>query len=104
MVVIGAKIAEGLFPNEDPLGKEIKVGGQKAQVIGVIKKEGESMLGLSFDYQVIAPFNFARYVMDIKSERADPTIYAKTKPNVTNAEMMDELTGALRAIRKLKPK
>jgi putative ABC transport system permease protein len=104
MVVIGDKIAEGLFPNEDPLGKEIKVGGQKATVIGVIKKEGESLLGMSFDYQVIAPFNFARYVMDIKSQNADPTIYVKARPNVTNAEMMDELTGALRGIRKLKPK
>lgn len=103
-VVIGAKIAEGLFQNEDPLGKEIHVGGQKATVIGVIKKEGESLLGLSFDYQVIAPFNFARYVMDIKSENADPTIYVKAKKNISNAEMMDELTGALRSIRKLKPK
>jgi putative ABC transport system permease protein len=72
-------------------------------VIGVIKKEGESLLGISFDYQVIAPFNFARYILDPKSESGDPTIYAKARPNVTNAEMMDELTGILRGIRKLKP-
>lgn len=101
--VIGASIAEGLFPNEDPLGKEIKIAGLKATVIGVIKKEGESLLGMSFDYQVIIPFNFARYIMDIHSENSDPTIYVKAKPNISNAEMMDELTGALRAIRKLKP-
>src|SRR5437868_12685168 len=63
-----SKIAEGLFVNEDPLGKEIKVAGQKATVIGVIKKEGESLLGISFDYQVLLPFNFARYI-DRKSTR-----------------------------------
>jgi putative ABC transport system permease protein len=103
LVLIGANIAEGLFPNEDPLGKEIKIANQKATVIGVIKKEGESLLGISFDYQVIAPFNFARYILDPKSESGDPTIYAKARPNVTNAEMMDELTGILRGIRKLKP-
>ncbi len=103
LVLIGAKIAEGLFGQEDPLGKEIKISGQKATVIGVIKKEGESMLGISFDYQVVTPFNFARYLMDIRSENSDPTIYVKAKPNISNAEMMDELTGALRALRKLKP-
>ncbi|MCE3227347.1 MAG: FtsX-like permease family protein [Bacteroidetes bacterium] len=103
VAIIGAEIAQGLFPYEDPIGKEIKIAGNKAVVIGVIKKEGESMLGPSFDYQVLIPFNFARVMMDPKSENADPIIYAKAKPNVTNAEMMDELTGVLRAIRKLKP-
>jgi putative ABC transport system permease protein len=43
-------------------------------------------------------------MMDTRSENADPVIYAKAKPNVTNAEMMDELTGVLRGIRKLKPR
>jgi putative ABC transport system permease protein len=104
VALIGASIAEGLFANEDPVGKEIKIAGNKATVIGVIKKEGESLLGISFDYQVVTPFNFARIMMDTRSENADPVIYAKAKPNVTNAEMMDELTGVLRGIRKLKPR
>ncbi|MES2679509.1 MAG: ABC transporter permease [Bacteroidota bacterium] len=103
VTLIGAEIAAGLFPNEDPLGKEIKIAGQKATVIGVITKEGESLLGNSYDYQAIIPFNFARYLMDTKSENSDPTIYAKARPNVSNAEMIDELTGLLRSIRRLKP-
>ena len=103
VALIGAEIAAGLFPNEDPIGKEIKISGQKATVIGLIKKEGESLLGNSFDYQAMIPFNFARYVMDTKSENSDPAIYAKARPNVTNAEMMDELTGLLRGIRRLIP-
>lgn len=103
MAVIGAEIAKGLFGEEDPIGKQIKIAGQKATVIGVIKKEGESLLGISFDYQVITPFNFARYMIDTRSENSDPTIYAKAKENISNAEMMDELTGVLRGLRKLKP-
>ncbi|PBQ32705.1 ABC transporter [Sphingobacteriaceae bacterium] len=103
MVLIGAEIAAGLFGNEDPLGKQIKIAGQKATVIGVIKKEGESLLGMSFDYQVITPFNFARYMIDTRAESSDPTIYAKARPTISNAEMMDELTGVLRGLRKLKP-
>jgi putative ABC transport system permease protein len=104
LAIVGAKIAEGLFPGEDPVGKTIKIAGLNAVVIGVLKKEGESILGLSFDYQVLIPFNFARYLMDIHSENADPTIYAKAKPFVSNAEMIDELTGLMRTIRKLKPR
>lgn len=103
VAIIGASIAEGLYGNEDPIGKEIHIAGLKATIIGVIKKEGESLLGMSFDYQVICPFNFARYLLDVRSENSDPTIYAKARPNVSNAEMMDELTGALRAVRRLKP-
>ena len=103
LALIGTSIAEALFPNSDPIGQQIQIGGQKATVIAVIKKEGESLLGMSFDYQVILPFNFARYIIDTKSENVDPTIYVKAKPNISNAEMMDELTGALRSIRRLKP-
>jgi putative ABC transport system permease protein len=103
VAIIGTEIANGLFPNEEPIGKEIKISGQKAVVIGVIKKEGESMLGVSFDYQVNIPFNFARYILDPRSMNADPVIYAKAKPHISNAEMIDELTGILRGIRKLKP-
>ena len=103
VVIIGANIAAGLFPNQDPVGKEIIIGGRKANIIGVIKKEGESLLGISFDYQAITPFNFARYIIDTKSENSDPTIYVKAKNNISNVEMMDELTGLMRAIRKIKP-
>ncbi|HQQ94567.1 MAG TPA: ABC transporter permease [Bacteroidia bacterium] len=103
VAVIGAEIAKGLFGEQDPLGKEFKIAGQKATVIGVIKKEGESMLGMSFDYQVAIPFNFARQILDPRSRNADPVIYAKARPHVSNAEMMDELTGVLRSIRRLKP-
>ena len=79
VAIIGASIAEGLYGNEDPIGKEISIAGLKTTVIGVIKKEGESLLGMSFDYQVICPFNFARYILDVRSENADPTIFAKSK-------------------------
>ncbi|HRH11463.1 MAG TPA: ABC transporter permease [Bacteroidia bacterium] len=103
VAIVGAEIAKGLFPYESPLGKEIKISGQKAVIIGVIKKEGESILGPSFDFQVVIPFNFARVLMDPRSERADPIIYCKAKAGVTNKQLTDELTGIMRGVRKLKP-
>ena len=103
-VILGTKVAEGLFGTEDPVGRDIKVGGLKANVIGVLKKEGESVLGLSFDYQAFVPYGFARYIVDTRSENSDPTIYVKSMPNVSNAEMMDEITGIMRSIRSLRPR
>lgn len=104
VALLGAEIAQGLFPNENAIGKEIKIAGHKAQVIGVIKKEGESMIGMSYDTQVLIPFAFARYLMDTRAEGTSPTIFVKAKANVSNDEMKDELIGIMRSIRRLKPK
>ena len=104
VVLLGYTLAQGLFPNnENALGKTIKVAGRNCKVIGLLKKEGESMLGNSMDNQAVVPYNFARLLMDVKSENSDPFIAAKAKPGVTNIQLKDELTGAMRAIRGLKP-
>ncbi len=104
VAVIGADIGDNLFGGLDPVGKRFKFRGRKVEVIGVLEREGESMLGNSNDKNVFIPLNFVRNVADIKSESAGATIMAKTKPNVSNVELMDELTGLMRSIRKLKPK
>jgi len=103
VAVLGNKIKEGLFGETDPLGKEIKIGGYKATVIGCMKKEGESVLGASMDNQVLIPFNFGRKFMDTRSENSDPFIMAKAKPGISNEEMADELMGLMRNIRRLRP-
>ena len=104
VVLLGKSISDGLFPNgQDPVGKEVKIAGRKAYVIGVFKKEGESMLGNSMDNQVVIPFHFAKLIIDIHSENSDPYIAVKARPGITNAQMIDELTGIMRGIRRLKP-
>jgi putative ABC transport system permease protein len=104
VAIIGSKIAEGLFPHDPyPVGKEIKIAGRKAYVVGVFKKEGESMLGNSMDQQVVIPYNFARLMMDVNSENSDPYIAVKARPGISNAQMKDELTGIMRGVRSLKP-
>lgn len=101
--IIGDVIAQVLFPYQSPIGKEIKLMGRRLTVIGVLKKEGESILGGSVDTQVLVPVNYIRNVADIRSENLDPYILVKAKPGVTNEQLIDELTGVMRAIRKLKP-
>ncbi|MCR4397227.1 MAG: ABC transporter permease, partial [Candidatus Saccharicenans sp.] len=52
--VLGAELAEVLFPHTSPLEKEIRIGPKKFVVVGVLKKRG-SMLGRSQDNFVGIP-------------------------------------------------
>ena len=102
-VVVGNEIAEQLFFNpERAVGKMISAKGKKLVVVGVIKKQGNQMLGgWQLDQAVIMPYRFARTVME--ERRAEPLILVQGLDNVTNVMLKDDLKGAMRAINKLSP-
>lgn len=100
-VIIGSDIADQIFENQDPIGKELKIFGRNLEVIGVLVKEGSNIFGSSSDDQLIVPLNFARTVLDLKN--IESNIAVKGKPYVSNDQMRDELTGILRSLHKLKP-
>lgn len=103
-VILGKTVQEGLFPSgENPLGKDVKMFGRKFTIIGIVKKQGESMLGNSMDNQVMIPLNFIRNILDVRSESNEPYIAVKAKAGVSNEQLKDELTGILRAERRLQP-
>ncbi len=101
--IIGAEVAEGLFGSSDPVGKQIKVMGRRLTVVGVFKKEGEDMMGMSKDKNVLLPLNFAKGIFDIESERYNPEITVRGKPNVSLDELESELKGAMRSLHRIKP-
>ena len=102
-VIIGSFIAENLYANTDPIGKEIKIFGRKLKIIGVLKKKGDNMFGDNSDKSAMVPINFMRSLVDIRSESADPLIIVKAKKGVSNDELKDELTGIVRSEHRLKP-
>ena len=102
--IIGYDIAAVLFSGTNPIGKKIKVAKRKMTVIGVLDREGESFLGNTADQQVFVPVNYAKTFMDIRSEKLNPFLMVKAKPEVSNFQLMEELTGIMRAVRRLKPK
>lgn len=103
VALIGANVALGLFWPANPIGKEIMIMNRKLRVIGVFMAEGESMIGNSLDNVVLIPVNYVRNIIDLRSQRLDPLIMVKAKEGVGNRQLKDELTGILRAIRKLRP-
>lgn len=103
VAVIGRKIADELFPGESPIGKSFEISSSKVDVVGVFKKEGEGINEGSNDEIAICPLNYARSLINIRGSNVHPTLMVKSKPGIPIDEMVDELTGIMRSIRKLKP-
>ncbi|MGY3211611.1 ABC transporter permease [Mucilaginibacter sp. HD30] len=103
VAVIGNDISENLFPGGNGVGKKIKVMGRYVTIIGVFTKEGDDMLGISSDKQVLIPLNFARNVIDVQAERYNPSVVVKGKAGIPVEEVVGELHGLMRSIRSLKP-
>jgi len=102
--VIGNEIAEKLFGTpERAVGKQVTARGKKINVVGVIKKQGSTILGgWQFDKALITSYRFGRTIMDEK--RADPLIIVKGKENLSSKAVKDELKSVMRSIHKLSPK
>ena len=102
-VIIGFKVAEALFgDNIEPIGKEIKVKGQKYQVIGVLKKEGNALVNpIDFDEAVVMSMYRSRR---FSSMDRGAMIAVKAKEEASLDQLKDELTSVVRTSRHLKPK
>lgn len=101
--IIGHGIGEALFGSQDPTGLELKLYGQKVEIIGQFAREGESMFGNSLDNMVVVPAEFLQKYFDLETDQVNPSILVKGKDGVTVDVMMDDLMGHLRAIRKIPP-
>lgn len=101
--VIGNEIAEKLFGEpERAVGKLVTVRDKKIIITGTIKKQGKTMIGgWQFDQSLVLSYRYARNIMDQK--KADPLILVQGQDNLTSKALKDNLTGTMRAIRKLTP-
>jgi len=56
VVVVGAAIADTLFPHTDPVGKQVRLDGQLYEVIGVFEKD-PGIFGLGVDQFAVIPLS-----------------------------------------------
>ncbi len=103
VIVIGDEIANSLFNGSDPIGKKIRLYGQKFTVIGVLQKEGSGLFGESKDTTVIIPVNLVRRIYGSNNKLSFPGIVLKPKPSADLDEFTEVLIQKLRAFRGLKP-
>jgi putative ABC transport system permease protein len=101
-VVLGNEVAQGLFEGTNPIGKNIRMYGQKFSVVGVLKKQGEGIFGDSDDTSVYLPVNFLRRLYGDNNESITPVIVVKPEKGIDMEAYKAELTQKLRNYRGMK--
>ena len=104
--VMGYDNAEKLFGTaERAVGKSITFDGKKIDIVGVIKKQGQSFgPGFDYDYCIIVSRNAYASVYDVTNPYNDSFIMVNGKDGITASALIDELEGIMRQIRRLGPK
>ncbi len=97
--VIGSEIAEDLFGNLDPIGRQIRVGPDTYEVIGVMEAKGK-LFGSSQDRFVTMP---VRTYVKYREERPYLTIAIKAVDQASLPVAQQEARNVMRARRHLGP-
>ncbi|CUU00727.1 putative ABC transport system permease protein [Candidatus Thermokryptus mobilis] len=99
IVVLGANVTKKLFPNVDPIGKDVKIDGYTFKVVGVLKEKG-GLFGSGFDNIVIIPLST---FLNLYGKNRNLTILVKAKSRELYNETVEEIVALLRKIRKVPP-
>jgi putative ABC transport system permease protein len=103
-VLVGHEVARTLFGTpENAVGKAVRIkDGKTANIVGLIKKQGKNIIQpWEFDNCLIMVTGFLRQM--IPEKWAGPKIIVQGREDTPLEMLRDELTGAMRSLRKLKP-
>jgi len=99
VVVLGFEVADKLFEGSEPVGEEVRLGGERFEVIGVLASKGR-VLGQSFDAIALVPLS--RYEM-IYGRRSTTAISVKMEEARDVAGGMARAEETMRLARHLRP-
>lgn len=102
VALVGYEVANSLFGNSDPIGKKIRLYGQRFTVIGVLEKQGQGMFGQNNDVSAFIPVNFLRNKFGDHNDSMTPIIIIKPDPGVDVDAFKGEIIQKLRNKRGLK--
>ena len=99
VILIGSSVAEKLFPDEDPIGKIIRINKVPVQVVGVLATKGQTPFGHDQDDTAFIPMSTAKKrVLGgrwVKSNLVSQiTVKVREAENVSTAE--EQVTELLR--------
>lgn len=104
VVVLGYEIANGLLDEFDPIGKTVRLYGQRFTVIGVLKKQGSG--GVDFgdnnDSAAFLPSNFLRRLYGDNAEMTLPVVVIKPEKGVDMGELKSDISQKIRNMRGMK--
>lgn len=99
VAIIGADVKTALFEQESPLGKVIRVEGRPYTVIGVTEPKG-NVFGQTLDRFVVMPYSTLEGIYG-RNQNIGIQVRAGSVDKLEN--VIDEITGILRAVRKVNP-
>ncbi|MEB2777749.1 ABC transporter permease [Algoriphagus sp. D3-2-R+10] len=104
--IIGKEIANTLYPEQEVIGKPIKIKGMKFTVIGVFKEEGEGLFDApSKDEACLIPYGAFSKMYYTGKNGMEPTIAVQgMEEDIGLVALENEMTGLLRAKRGLRPR
>jgi len=99
--VLGTEVVKNLFPNDDPIGQQIRIRNTPFKVIGVLKEKGQSATGTSNDDVILAP---SRTVQDrLSGGRFITSIQVSALSADKIPAAIAELKGIMRESHKIEP-
>jgi putative ABC transport system permease protein len=102
VIVLGDEVANALFDGAEPIGKKVRLYGQRFTVIGVLKKQGAGAFGDSNDTSAFLPVNFIRRLYGDNNKLLTNVILIKPQKGVDMEAYKGELSQKLRNYRGLK--
>jgi putative ABC transport system permease protein len=99
--VIGQTIANQLFPDEDPIGKIIRIQNVSCQVLGVLEPKGLSPMGSDQDDVIILPYTTE--MVRVHRETWADTILVQASSSKTMSSVQQEIASLLRQRHKIGP-
>ena len=102
VIVIGDEIAKSLFDEANPIGKKVRLYGQRFTVIGVLKKQGAALLENNRDVSAFIPVNFVRQLYGDNNKTSINVIIFKPQKGVDMDAYKAEISQKLRSFRGLK--
>jgi putative ABC transport system permease protein len=98
LAVIGASVADALFPGTDPVGQTIRLGRMELKVIGTIERQGGLPLGDNPDATVAIPITL---FMELYGQERSVSISVMANSPDEMKRLQDQAMAAFRRIRGL---
>ena len=99
VAVLGKDVVDALFPDQDPVGQQIRIRNTPFKVIGVLKEKGDSMMG-SEDDLILAPSTTVLHRLSGSQYIRMIVASAITEEQMTAAQ--EEITEILRRVHRLR--
>lgn len=104
-VILGYKVYNELFPSGNGIGQNVKLFGQNYQVTGYLESEGDNVFNfLNFDEVIWVTFNNLKKFVNTRDDASTgKLLVVQANENADLQELKGEITGIIRASRRLKP-